>query len=520
MDILLLILFSLSIFAFLKSLSSLFFSYTNEPKTQNQLPPGPPTFPIIGNVFWLHKSFSEFESYIRSLHAKFGPIITIHFGSRPAIFVADPSLAYKALIQNGAAFADRPTAIATGRILDKNQNTVSSSFYGPTWRLLRGNLAAGILHPSRVKSYAHARKWVLQILQNRLELLSRSGEPIQVLEHLQFAMYFLLSLMCFSDKLEQKQIKEIEEIEHRATLHLSKINIFHFWKTFSKIVLRKRRAGSLKLRKDQEDILIPLIRARKKLKEERSTKSNLDDQDYVLSYVDTLLDLQFPVNHDKRKLNEHDILSFCNEFLNAGSETTTTALQWILANLVKYPEIQEKLFMEIKGVVRDGDRVVKEEDLQKMTYLKAIILEGLRRHPPSHVVLPHAVTEDTMLNKYLVPKNGSINFMVADIGWDPKVWEDPMGFKPERFLNSSGGIAFDITGSREIKMMPFGVGRRMCPGYGLAMLHLEYFVANLIWSFEWKAGDGDGVDLSEKQEFTMVMKNPLQVQISPRWKEK
>uniref|UniRef100_A0A6N2NEA3 Cytochrome P450 n=1 Tax=Salix viminalis TaxID=40686 RepID=A0A6N2NEA3_SALVM len=204
----------------------------------------------------------------------------------------------------------------------------------------------------------------------------------------------------------------------------------------------------------------------------------MEDQDYVLSYVDTLLDLRFPANHDKTQLTERDILSFCNEFLNAGAGTTTTALEWILANLVKYPEIQEKLFMEIKGVVRDGDQGVKEDDLQEMPYLKAIILEGLRRHPPTHVSLPHAVTEDTTLNEYLVPKQGS----------------------------------------REIKTMPFGVGRRMCPGYGLAMLILEYFVANLIWSFEWKAVDGDGVDLSEKQELTMVMKNPLQVQISPRWK--
>ncbi|KAJ6410412.1 hypothetical protein OIU84_007207 [Salix udensis] len=245
----------------------------------------------------------------------------------------------------------------------------------------------------------------------------------------------------------------------------------------------------------------------------------MKDQDYVLSYVDTLLDLRFPANHDKIQLTERDILSFCNEFLNAGAGTTTTALEWILANLVKYPEIQEKLFMEIKGVVRDGDQGVKEDDLQEMPYLKAIILEGLRRHPPSHFSLPHAVTEDTTLNEYLVPKQGTVVFMLADIGWDPNSWEDPMAFKPERFLSSIGSRdAFDITGSREIKMMPFGVGRRMCPGYGLAMLILEYFVANLIWSFEWKAVDGDGVDLSEKQEFTMVMKNPLQVQISPRWK--
>ncbi|KAK2996745.1 hypothetical protein RJ639_026256 [Escallonia herrerae] len=114
--------------------------------------------------------------------------------------------------------------------------------------------------------------------------------------------------------------------------------------------------------------------------------------------------------------------------------------------------------------------------------------------------------------------------MVADMGWDPKVWEKPMEFKPERFLNAAdatsghgGGEAlFDITGRREIKIMPFGAGRRICPGSGLALLHLEYFVANLVWYFKWTAADGDDVDLSDKQEFTVVMKNPLQACISAR----
>ncbi|GAY64945.1 hypothetical protein CUMW_237450 [Citrus unshiu] len=140
----------------------------------------------------------------------------------------------------------------------------------------------------------------------------------------------------------------------------------------------------------------------------------------------------------------------------------------------------------------------KSEELQKMPYLKVVILEGLRRHPPWHFVLPHVVTEDFVLDdKYVIPKDGSVNFMVADMGWDPKVWEDPMGFKPDRFLNDHDQD-FDITGSREIKMMPFGAGRRICPGFGLAMLHLEYFVANLVWNFKWKAVDGDEVDLTEK----------------------
>ncbi|KAJ7982610.1 putative Cytochrome P450 [Quillaja saponaria] len=177
---------------------------------------------------------------------------------------------------------------------------------------------------------------------------------------------------------------------------------------------------------------------------------------------------------------------------------------------------------EIKGVMENTDEnEVKEEDLSKLQYLKAVILEGLRRHPPGHFVLPHAVTEDAVLNGYVVPKNWTLNFMVAEMGWDPNVWEEPMAFKPERFLNekcnNEGGEVFDITGSREIKMMPFGAGRRMCPASGLALLHLEYFVANLVWKFEWKTKEGCDVDLSEKEEFTVVMKNPLEAHVSPRF---
>ncbi|KAL6531115.1 hypothetical protein OROHE_014184 [Orobanche hederae] len=112
--------------------------------------------------------------------------------------------------------------------------------------------------------------------------------------------------------------------------------------------------------------------------------------------------------------------------------------------------------------------------------------------------------------------------MVADLGWDPNVWENPMEFKPERFLNTPDKNLVDHQGDRdgcrEIKMMPFSAGRRICPGSSLALLHLEYFVANLVWFFKWVPVDEDtnSVDLSEKQEFTVVMKNPLQARIFPR----
>jgi cytochrome P450 len=310
-------------------------------------------------------------------------------------------------------------------------------------------------------------------------------------------------------------------------LRAERFNILNFWPMLGKIIFRKRWEEFYNIIGHRIAVLMPLIEARKKEKQERLSKAredaqlqqDKDDDDFVWSYVDTLLNLELP--EEKRKLDDGEMISLCSEFLSAGTDTTSTALQWIMANLVKYPHVQERVLAEIKGVVvGDGEKEVKEEDLHKLPYLKAVVLEGLRRHPPAHFLLPHAVTEDVVLDGYLVPKNANLNFMVADVGWDPKVWEDPMAFKPERFLSGGdggGGEVFDITGNREIKMMPFGAGRRICPASGLAMLHLEYFVANLVWNFDWKAVDGDEIDLSEKQEFTMVMKYPLKAQLSPRF---
>ncbi|XP_065854161.1 cytochrome P450 89A2-like [Euphorbia lathyris] len=477
-------------------------------KSNKTLPPGPPSIPILSGLLWLLKSFSELEPILRNLRAKYGPIITLRIGYRPAIFISTHSLAHQALVQNGALFADRPPPLPISKVLSTNQHNISSASYGPTWRLLRRNLTSQILHPSRLKSYSKPRKWVLDILINSLSQSQSQSHHVLVRDHFQNAMFYLLVLLCFGDKLQQDKIKEVERVQRAILLSLNRFTILNFWPSLTKFLFRRRWDEFLQLRRDQAEVLIPLIRARATARARVGAEL---ENSMVVSYVDTLLDLQLP--EEKRKLEEVEIVSLCSEFLDAGTDTTSTALQWILANLVKYSYIQDKVFEEILGVVGSNKKEeIKEEELERMPYLKAVILEGLRRHPPGHFVLPHAVTEDTVVEGFLIPKNASVNFMIAEMGWDPKVWDDPMSFKPERFLNND----IDITGSREIKMMPFGVGRRICPGYNLAILHLEYFVANLIWNFKWTPLPGDHIDLSEKQEFTVVMKTPLKAHLSPR----
>ncbi|KAL4379697.1 hypothetical protein GQ457_02G028660 [Hibiscus cannabinus] len=513
METRLLIISTLCVAALIKALLNLGLLYRKYGRSNTNLPPGPPTFPLIGNAMLLGKSFYELESNLRRVHAKLGNMVTLRIGPYPLVFVRDHSLAHQALVQKGSVFGDRPSSVSLG-----NQNTINSAPYGPTWSVLRKNLTSEILNPSRVRSYSHARKWVLHILKEQLIKSRGSGEPVRVVDHFRYAVVCLLALMCFGDKLDEKQIRRIEGVQRDLLLSFENFNILNIWPRVTKVLFYKLWKKVQRIRQNQEDVLIPLIRARKKAKQENLNKMKEEEEeedDFIISYVDTLLDLQLPL--EKRELNEGEMVSLCSEFLNAGTDTTSTVLQWIMANLVKYPDIQEKLLMEIKGVVGEGEEEVKEEDLQKMPYLKAVILEGLRRHPPAHFLLPHRVTKDVVLNDFLLPNKIIINFMVAEMGMDPKVWEDPMVFKPERFLKSDGSEeSFDMTGSKGIKMMPFGAGRRICPALGLALLHLEYFVANLVWSFDWKAVNGDDVDLSEKEEFTIVMKTPLQAHIYSR----
>lgn len=369
-----------------------------------------------------------------------------------------------------------------------------------------------ILHASRVKIYGEGRNWVLDVLIKDLTEKSKNSEDgrIVVKDSIQFSMFCLLVLMCFGEKLDEKGIRQIEKAQRDILLYLRKLNIFGFFPRIAKFLFYNRWKTVIDLRRKQKDVLLPLINARR----EHKLKQKETEERFVYSYLDSLLDIKLP-DEGGRSLTEDEMVSLCSEFLTAGTDTTATGLQWIMAELVKNQQVQKKLVEEIESVMEHEGRV-KEEELGKMPYLKAVVLEGLRRHPPGHFVLPHSVSKEIEIEGYVIPKNATVNFMVAEMGWDEKTWDDPMEFKPERFLNGGEGEGVDITGSREIKMMPFGVGRRICPGLALAMLHLEFFVANLVREFEWKCVEGDEVDLSEIPEFTVVMKYPLRARLIPR----
>lgn len=150
-----------------------------------------------------------------------------------------------------------------------------------------------------------------------------------------------------------------------------------------------------------------------------------------------------------------------------------------------------------------------------MPYLGAVVKETFRRHPPSHFVLSHAAIKETELGGYTIPANVNVEFYTAWLTEDPSMWTNPSEFLPDRFLTGDG-VDVDVTGTREVKMAPFGVGRRICPAMTLGTLHVNLMLARMVHAFKWLPVPGAPPDPTEAFAFTVVMKNPLKAIILPR----
>ncbi|OIT39334.1 cytochrome p450 89a2 [Nicotiana attenuata] len=318
---LLLIITTLCISFFLKK------SNNQNNKKKKKLPPGPGPFDfsVIGSLLW------GVELILRDLKAKYGPLFNLRSGiiSRSSIFVASHSLAYRALVQQGAVFSDRPKAAQTSVIIHSNRINISSAPYGPLWRLLRRNLTSAILHPSRTKSFSKARSQALSVLVQQLHSDSDSATEnlIRLIVHFHYATIYLLVLVCFGDKIDETQVKRSKDVQRRWIVSVGRfINLSFLPRYLEKIIFRNRWKELIQLQLEQERIFIPLIEARMKAKSTNGL--NHHEEEEVMAYVDTLLNLELP--EKKRKINHGEIVGLCSEFLTAGTDTTSTSLQWII----------------------------------------------------------------------------------------------------------------------------------------------------------------------------------------------
>lgn len=209
------------------------------------------------------------------------------------------------------------------------------------------------------------------------------------------------------------------------------------------------------------------------------------------------------------------LLFLFQEMIFRGTDTVAVLIEWVLARLVLHPDVQAKVHAELDEVV-GGSRAVTEADVAAMGYLTAVVKEVLRLHPPGPLLSwARLAITDTTVDGYHVPAGTTAMVNMWAISRDPVVWECPLEFMPERFVTKPGEIEFSVLGS-DLRLAPFGSGRRTCPGKTLGMSTVSYWVATLLHEFEWLPSDQNGVDLSEVLRLSCEMANPLTVNVRRR----
>lgn len=204
-----------------------------------------------------------------------------------------------------------------------------------------------------------------------------------------------------------------------------------------------------------------------------------------------------------------DKIFYPQVMLSAGTDTTAATMEWALSLLLNNPEALKRAQTEIDTQTGGSSRLIQESDLPKLPYLHGIINETLRMYPAAPVLVPHESSEECVIEGFQVPKGTMLLVNLWAIQNDPKLWEEPQKFMPERFLK--------LEGQRDgFKLMPFGYGRRGCPGENMAMHVAGLVLGTLIQCFEWERDGEELVNMSEGPGLTMPRVYPLLAKCRPR----
>ncbi|GJN03043.1 hypothetical protein PR202_ga20446 [Eleusine coracana subsp. coracana] len=443
-------------------------------------------------------------------------------GERTIIVIGSAEVAHEALIEKGREFASRPRENTTRNIFSSNKFTVNSAVYGAEWRALRRNMVSGMLSTSRLREFSRARMRAMDrfVARMRAEAASASGDggpSVWVLRNARFAVFCILLDMTFGLlDLDEAHIVRVDAVMKRVLLATA-VRMDDYLPFLRPLFWRQQRQA-LAVRREQVDTLLPLINRRRAILrdiKQRHSDYDIDDVVAPFSYLDSLLDDLRVEGRGDVAANDGLLVTLCAELINAGTDTTATAIEWAVARIVDSPSVQARLHAEVMDHVGDA-RPVDDKDTDAMPYLQAFVKELLRKHPPTYFSLTHAAVQPgSKLAGYDIPTDANLDIFLPTISEDPKLWDRPTEFDPDRFL--AGGETADITGSAGIRMIPFGAGRRICPGLAMGITHIALMVARMVQAFQWSAHPSQPkLDFKDRVEFTVVMDRPLLAAVKPR----
>ncbi|PRQ16525.1 putative cytochrome P450 [Rosa chinensis] len=459
-----------------------------------KLPPGPRSLPIIGNLHMLgnlpHRS-------LQHLAKKYGHIMSIRLGSVPTIVVSSPKAAELFLKTHDTNFASRPK-IQASEYISYGTKGMAFSEYGPYWRHVRKLCTLQLFCPAKIEAFAPLRKDELGVLLRKLKNAAEEGGVVDVSEDIGLMnedITYRMVLGCKRD--DQFDLKAIVE----ETFSLAgAFNISDFVPSLAALDIQGLTKRMKKVSKTIDKLLEKIIDDHEQVAKTTSGKQGKHED-----FVDVLLSLMNqPLNSNGEQvhfLDRTNVKAILLDMLTAAFDTSASSIVWSLSELLRHPRVMKKLQKELQTVV-GMDRMVEETDLPKLEYLSMVVKESLRLHPVAPLLVPHESIEDITIDGYDIPKKSRIIVNFWSIGRDPNVWsENVEEFYPERFMNSN----IDLRG-HDFQLIPFGSGRRGCPGLQLGLTTVRLVLAQLVHCFNWELPAGilpQDLDMSEKFGLSM-----------------
>ncbi|KAL3834109.1 hypothetical protein ACJIZ3_008845 [Penstemon smallii] len=477
------------------------FWYIRKPTSKAPpLPPGPLGLPVVGYLPFLNPNllvqFSE-------LGQKYGPIYKLRVGSKLWVVLASPSLAKEVVRDHDLVFSNRDVPVAA-QVVTFGENDMVWSPNNSGWRKMRKVFAHDVLSNINLDGSYNlnirkdvVRKTIKDIYSTKI------GKPIEIGDLIsRCIMNIILKLLwggTIDGEVGEKVVTDFKALLPKLVGLLEKPNISDFFPILSGLDLQGvKKDMEITLQSYDRIIDVAIGIAKKKLSGKVMDEGRKD-------FLQILLKLKENDEDTNRSITSKQLKGMLMDVVVAGSDTQSNTVEWAMAELMNNPDIMVKVQQELSSVVGINN-MVEESHAPKLQYVRAIIKETLRLHPSVPLLLTRFPTKDSTIGGYSIPKNTTVFLNAYEIQRDPSVWDNPLKFQPERFLDTEEKMDFS---GNNFSYMPFGSGRRICAGTPLAERMMILLLASLVHSFEWKLPKGETLDMSEKFGIGLKKNTPL-----------
>ncbi|WCJ28165.1 cytochrome P450 family 71 subfamily B polypeptide 23 [Euphorbia peplus] len=459
------------------------------------LPPGPMKLPVLGNL--LNLLGADPHRALAQLASELGPIMHLQLGEISAVVVSNPEMAQEIMKKHDLIFSQRPEILAT-KIITKGGMNIAFAPLGEYWKQMKKISLTELLGPKRVQSFRQLRE---DEVEKFIDFVCNSvGKPVNLTTKFFQLTNDITCKAAFGDECEDQDA--VIAVTKEATSAASGFGIPDLYPSLEFLNVISGFKGKLeRIRDEFSRVFGKIIDDHKK----KLMSQSGDDENEKEDLVDILLKLQgsgrlqCPVTTDHLKAVIMDLFI-------AGTDTSSTTVEWAMSEMMKNPRVLKKAQEEVRNAFK-GKKVIGEEDVQKLTYLSLVLKETLRLHPPAPLLLPRESTKSCEIAGYEIPAKTKVIINAWAIGRDPEAWEEAEVFKPERFMDNT----VDFKGM-DFKFIPFGAGRRICPGIAFGLANMELPLARLIYHFDWELPEGitsENLDMTEIFGATVGRKNNL-----------